>query len=313
MSTSQGQVLSISDAGSTALSTTNVQSEATAAFSQALDTASITPISDEKVKNILFIGQDHTEDEDQSGAGSLILLSIDFRNSMVSMVSIMRNMYVAIPGQENSWLNQAYISGGTSLLDDSMKTNLGIQIDGNVEVSLDEFISSMAQLGDLDIELDQAEADYLNTSDWAKEQAASLGTTTDGWNLAAGSNSLTPEQMRIFSRIGHIENSSKERTDRQRMVMIAVFEKLKKTYSTEDAVSMIDQALSNATTDMDDDTLLNYIYSLIVYQLPLYSDHSFRVPLEGTYTNETLSGGTEVQVPDLKANADRLRGVMYAS
>ena len=48
------------------------------------------------------------------------------------------------------------------LLDEVIEENLGVHIDGNVEVDFDGFMESLSVLGNLDIELNATEAKYLN-------------------------------------------------------------------------------------------------------------------------------------------------------
>ena len=140
------------------------------------------------------------------------------------MSSVMRDLYVPIPGYSDNRINAAYQFGGMTLLDQVMEESLGIHIDGNIEVDFSGFINSLSAVGNLDIELNEAEAEYLNTHVSWVEQAGASG---EGWSLKAGVNSMTPEQVLAYSRIRYVGNSDWERTDRQRRVLIAAFDKVK--------------------------------------------------------------------------------------
>lgn len=133
----------------------------------------------------------------------------------------MRDLYVPIPGYKDNRINAAYQFGGMELLDEVIEENLGVHIDGNVEVDFDGFMESLSVLGNLDIELNATEAKYLNAHSDLSE------TDENGWTLKEGVNSMTPAQLLAYSRTRFIGNSDWERTERQRKVLMAAYEKAK--------------------------------------------------------------------------------------
>ena len=119
-------------------------------------------IKDKKVKNFLLIGQDRREDEDeQQRSDSMIICSMNMRTRKITLVSLMRDMYVPIPGYQSNRINASYALGGMKLLDETIEKNFGIHIDGNVEVDFAGFIDSMSEIGGLEMELTQEEAAQL--------------------------------------------------------------------------------------------------------------------------------------------------------
>lgn len=67
----------------------------------------------EGVVNVLLVGQD-SRDGERSNSDTMIILSINRNLNQISMVSLMRDIYVQIPGYENNKLNAAYLLGGAS-------------------------------------------------------------------------------------------------------------------------------------------------------------------------------------------------------
>lgn len=65
------------------------------------------------------------------------------------------------------------------------------------------------------------EAKYLNAHSDLSE------TDENGWTLKKGVNSMTPAQLLAYSRTRFIGNSDWERTERQRKVLMAAYEKAK--------------------------------------------------------------------------------------
>ena len=152
----------------------------------------------------------------------------------------------------------------------------------------------MAEVGNIDMQLNEEEAKYLNDA--------------NGWNLQAGYNSLTPEQALAFSRVRYVGHSDWERTDRQRRVIISAFNNVK-GLSIPELISLTDRIFPNVTTDMTNSKILGYVYTVVTNKMTTIDSN--RLPAEGTYTCETLRKGMEVLVPDLKANAECLKEYIY--
>ncbi len=257
----------------------------------------INVMQDKDVSNILLIGQDARSGEGRARSDSMIICSINKKTNEITLTSIMRDMYVPIPGYSDNRINAAYQFGGMPLLDQVIEESLGVHIDGNVEVNFEGFIGAFTEIGNLDIELYQAEADHLN-----KQNSA--------WHLTEGVNSLTPEQALAYSRIRYVGNSDWERTDRQRKVLTAAFNKLQGS-DLFTLLDMADKIFPYLTTDMDNMQILGYVYTVVTSGMSL--GESYRLPAEGTYTCETLRAGMEVLVPDLNANSQQLQEYIYGS
>lgn len=256
--------------------------------------ADIEVMKDKDVSNILLIGQDRREEQGRQRSDSMIICSLNKKTNKIILTSVMRDMYVPIPGYSDNRINAAYQFGGMELLDRVMEESLGVHIDANVEVDFEGFINCMAEIGNIDMQLNEEEAKYLNDA--------------NGWNLQAGYNSLTPEQALAFSRVRYVGHSDWERTDRQRRVIISAFNNVK-GLSIPELISLADRIFPNVTTDMTNSEILGYVYTVVTNKMTTIDSN--RLPAEGTYTCETLRKGMEVLVPDLKANAECLKEYIY--
>lgn len=273
----------------------------------AWDDVDIDVMRDKDIINILLIGQDRREGQGRQRSDTMIICSLNKRTNKIILSSVMRDLYVPIPGYSDNRINAAYQFGGMPLLDQVMEESLGIHIDGNVEVDFEGFIGALTQVGNLDIELSEAEANYLNTNEsWV----AQAGTDSSDWDLHAGVNSMTPDQVLAYSRIRYVGNSDWERTDRQRRVVMAAFNKVKDG-GLADLLDLADRILPYLTTDMTNTQILGYVYT--VFTSGMRKMESYRIPVEGTYSCQTLSYGMEVLVPDLNANAMYLQEYIYGS
>ena len=258
----------------------------------------------DEIKNILLIGQDAREGEERQRSDTMIICSINTKEDKVTLVSLMRDMYVPIPGYSNNRINAAYAFGGMSLLDEVIEEDFGIPIDGNVEVDFEGFVSAMEVIDGIDIELTAEEAGYLSAGGWEDQgENANDGT----WELHEGMNTLTPPQALAFSRIRMIGNSDWERTERQRRVLMAAFDKLSSS-STAKLLSVADKILPYITTDLTNSELLSYVKTLSVAGITEID--SYRLPVDGHYSSESISG-MSVLVPDLVENSELLKQYIY--
>lgn len=269
------------------------------------DNVDVNVMRDEDIINILLIGQDRREGQGRQRSDTMIICSLNKKTNKIILSSVMRDLYVPIPGYSDNRINASYQFGGMPLLDQVIEESLGIHIDGNIEVDFEGFIEALSFVGNLDIELNEAEANYLNSSN---KWVAQAGTDSVGWNLKAGMNSLTPEQALAYSRIRYVGNSDWERTDRQRRVVMAAFNKVK-DQSLGDLLDLADNILPSLTTDMTNMEILGLVYT--IFTSGMTEMESYRIPVEGTYTCETLSVGMEVLVPDLNANSKYLQEYIY--
>ncbi|MBQ9064266.1 MAG: LCP family protein [Blautia sp.] len=258
------------------------------------------------ITNIMLIGQDRRPGEDRARSDSMILCSMNESTGQIVMVSLMRDMYIPIPGYGNNRINASYAFGGMPLLDQTVEDNFGIHLDGNVEVDFEGFMSLIDKIGGVEIELSAEEAEYLNSNNTGLVN----GVTTERWNLTPGVNVLNAQEALAYARTRFIGNSDWERTDRQRTVIASMTAKLKSLDPISQA-SFIHSALSCITTDLTIPQMLSYAFTVVSSGMKL-ADESFRLPVEGTYSSESIDG-MSVLVPDTAANAAYLKQFIGAA
>lgn len=270
--------------------------------------SNIDVMDSDDVKNILLIGQDKRSDQKtRTRSDTMIIASINTKTNKITMVSLMRDMYVPIPGYSANRINAAYVFGGMSLLDQVIKEDFGITIDGNVVVDFDGFLETMTKIGKLDIELTEDEANYMNANE-GLGSAEDDASVTEAWGLTAGVNSLTPEQALTYSRMRYVGNSDWERTERQRKLLMAVFKKAQKSSVTK-ILSMVSDLIPYFETDLSNKEILKYVKTVFSGNLEL-NYKSYRIPVDGGYSSQTISG-MAVLVPDLEMNSAYLQHYLY--
>ena len=256
------------------------------------------------IKSILLIGQDKQGDQTRQRSDSMILATLDKDQGTISLTSFMRDLYVAIPGYSSTRINAAYAYGGMELLDETLEENFGVQIDGNVEVDFEVFKVLVDKVGGIDLELTQAEADYICGRDQSVLYPQPLRTD---WNLQEGVNHLDGEQALIHARNRSIGNSDYRRTERQQDVLKAAFAKIKDLNVLEIG-GLIKDVLPLVTTDLSLWDMTGY--AMDVMSIGTDEIQSYRIPEDGSYTPQTIDG-MQVLVPDLEQNREYLQQILY--
>lgn len=252
-----------------------------------VDWDKVNVFSDPNVKNILLIGQDRRPGERRARSDSMIICSLNEKTGVITLVSLMRDMYVPIPGYSDNRINAAYAFGGMTLLNQVIKEDFGIIIDGNVEVDFNGFMEVMGMIAPLNIELNSAEAAYMH--------------------LPSGVNALNAQQLLTYARVRSIGASDYERTDRQRRVLTAAFNKMRSLSVTE-IYNVVNAALPCVTTDMSNLQIMGYVSTVIAKGVVIGGN--YRLPASGTYSDQVIRG-MMVLVPDLPTNSRILQRYLY--
>jgi len=263
--------------------------------------------SGDDVLNVLLIGQDRRSvDQGRSRSDVIILCTVNKPAKTLTITSFMRDMYVQIPGYEDNRINVPYVLGGMDLLDRTLSTNFGVEVDGNIEVDFYGFIGIIDLMGGIEMELTQEEANYMNLNySWDVDDGKSKV-----WNLREGVNQLTGSQALSYARMRYVGNGDYQRTERQRKVLSALVEKAKELSITELNLLM-QHALPMITTDMENQEILNYALELFP-MLPELTVSTLRIPADGAYQS-TYVREMAVLLPNLAKNRALLEDVMTVS
>lgn len=270
------------------------------------DTENIDVMEDNDIKNILLIGQDARSGESGQRSDSMILCSINTKEKKIKLVTLMRDMYVQIPGYQANKLNAAYALGGMELLDTTIEQNFGVNIDGNVEVDFDGFLEALTEVGDLDIELTYDEATYMNANE-GLGSADDNAEVNEAWGLKEGVNTLKPEQVLCYARMRYVGNSDWDRTERQKKVIMAAYKKVQDLSATK-LLSLASKIFPCITTDLSNSELLSYVKTLSVNHITTIE--TYRLPVDGTFTEGQIEG-MSVLVPNLYLNSAYLQNYLY--
>lgn len=269
-------------------------------------------MKDGDIKNILIVGQDRREENKaEMRSDSMMIFSINTVTDEINLVSLMRDMYLPCADGKDGMINMTYLNGGAELLSQTIEMNFGVHIDNYIETDFWRFMELYDHIGPVDIELTAEEATYLNDmSHNSRVKYYDYGDTKPVWTLYAGVNALDPEQMLSFCRIRQNIGGDWARTDRQRRAITATYQKLN-SMSYAGLIRTIQENGHYLNTDMDIYDMLGYFYWL--KKNDITKINSYRIPLDGTYSQEIREGDLQVLIPQIEANQQAMQQYIFGN
>jgi len=115
--------------------------------------------------NVLLLGID-TRGEEKARTDTIMIAQYDPKNETAKLVSLMRDIYVEIPGYQNYKINTAYFLGGPELLRQTILHNFGIDLHYYAIVDFKGFetlIDTLAPNG-IEIEVEKEMSEYIDVT-----------------------------------------------------------------------------------------------------------------------------------------------------
>lgn len=248
------------------------------------------------VRNILLVGVDARPGETKSRSDTMLILTIDGNSNEIRLTSLMRDMYVAIPGHGNNRINAAWVYGEADLLLATIEENFGLQIEEYVAVDLRVLIDVIDLLGGLTLTVEtKSQMNAINgVIDAYNYQFKEK--TNDGLLTKTGEQLMNGKQVQAYARYRKID-SDVQRTARQREVLNKLFDKLQ-TKSIFELTKIASTVLERIETNLT----LSDIVSLIpvVYGMKDAGFEQLNIPADASYQSKTVRG-MAVLVPDMEA------------
>lgn len=248
-----------------------------------------------EMQNILLLGIDARPGESTGRSDTMIILTVDADANIIRMVSLMRDLYVEIPGYKNNRLNAAYVYGGADLLMETIKVNFGIEVDCYVGVNFSMLADLIDQIGGLELNVEsEYYMDRINAV--IKCDNAVLGINkNDGLLTEPGLQMMTGKQAQAYARYRYgTSDGDFGRTQRQREVILKILEKLRSKTLIE-LFKLAGDNIDKVYTNLSIDQIIELAPAAL--QLENADVRQMRVPMDGGYNSQTISG-MSVLVPD---------------
>ena len=261
------------------------------------------------VTNVLLIGTDSRNAEERGRSDTMIIASINSKTDEISLISLMRDCYVEIPGYGWNKLNASYTFGGADLLMDTIEHNFGIAVEDYVAVNFVSVANIVDAVGGIDIDISDAEAGEINNILRNEVNAIMGDNTLDDLLNGGGKIHLNGKQALSYARIRYIGNADFERTERQRKVIELIMDKVK-SINPSTLTNVASSVLPGVETNMSTAEL--YALSLRAPFIVDYERQQLRVPAEGTYYGQMMDCGDSLIV-DFNANYRLICDNVYTS
>ena len=261
----------------------------------------------DNVVNILLIGIDGRSKEMEKGTqhGDVqIIVSINKDEGTIKLTSVLRDLYVTIPGYKSkNRINVAYSRGGGQLAMRTMNNLLELNIQHYVVINFYGLASIIDELGGIDIELTKQEAGAINT--YLRKHPPKYDNQGKDYKRVPlekknGVQHLDGIQAVMYARLRSIDNDFM-RTERQRHLLELLLGKvLDGGLDMNKLLGLLETCLPYAETNMSAKDMLNLAMGVLKSDIltrlsngePLLEQN--RIPMDGTWKYYTTSGGASV-------------------
>lgn len=256
-----------------------------------------------EMRNLLLIGIDARPGEETGRSDTMMIVTLDPDGNVIKLTSIMRDLYVEIPGYKNNRINAAYVFGGPELLMKTIEVNFGVHIENYIAVNFSMLGSLIDAIGGLTLTV---ESDYYmdRINAVIKMDNKVLGIDIDdGLLTQSGEQLMTGKQAQAYARYRYgTKDGDFGRTARQREVITKIFDKLS-SMTALDLMRLVVNNASDVYTNLSVSELASFAPVLI--SMKDAEIEEFRLPVDGGYKSRTISG-MSVLVPDRTKNMDAL-------
>ena len=262
--------------------------------------------SDSDVFNILLIGTDERTAEFNTNArgDACLLLSLNKASGTMHLVSFERGMGVPIlegeyEGQYD-WLTHTFRYGGADLMMKEIQECFKVDVTHYIRVNFNTFVDGINALGGVNIELTQAEADYINRAESEKNHIQ---------HVSVGKNHLNGATALYYARCRKID-SDWFRIGRQRTVIQAALDQVS-DLSLLEINDLLDTILPLIQTNLTNGEIFG-----LVLNMPQFLEKKLEqatIPLENTYGSMKGMGGRSLYSVDFEANAKALQEMLYGA
>ncbi|HEX6780704.1 MAG TPA: LCP family protein [Solirubrobacterales bacterium] len=240
-------------------------------------------------QTFLVIGSDKraNEAEDPGRSDTTMLIRLDPDKSLISMMSIPRDLKVEIPGYGTGKFNEAYAYGGTKLTLQTVKDLTDLPINHVVNVDFLGFAQGVYAIGCVYVDIDRR---YYHSNAESAEQYAEINVQP-GYQLMCGKQALD------YVRYRHTDTDI-VRSARQQDFLSAARARISVTDVFFDQGELIEAFTDYTTSDISDGkTLLEVLKLLVALSNSTINEVNFPAELGPSYVY-TTPGAVEEAVQE---------------
>jgi LCP family protein required for cell wall assembly len=219
--------------------------------------------------NILLLGVDKRKGQTQSNSDTMIIAQYNPENKSVKMVSLMRDMFVDVPGYDGrKKMNASFFLGGPELVRQTIKQNFDIDVQYYAMIDFKGFEKV----------IDALEPDGVEVN---VEKAMSKNI---GVSLKPGLQKLNGKELLGYARFRHDADSDFGRVKRQQKVIEIVLDNVMSANGILKAPKLLGTIQPYIQTNLGSVERLSLAKDLLLHQPKITKTLS--LPVKGTYTDE---------------------------
>ena len=238
--------------------------------------------------NVLLLGSD-SRGEEEARTDTIMIAHYNPKTHQVKLISLMRDMYVTVPGYSQQKLNAAFAYGGPELLRETIKGNLGIDLHYYATIDFQGFEKAVDLLVPNGIEVD---IPY--------EMSDGIGMT-----LEKGKQQLHGNELLGYVRFRQDRLSDFGRVQRQQEVISKLMEEAVGLHSVVKLPELLDLLHTYIDTNIDTSTLLAIGKDILTNKNG--EIETLRIPEDGSFENKRYEEHGEVLETDLPQNKEAIK------
>lgn len=260
-------------------------------------------VEQEGYTTIALFGGDSREGQLEAGthADTIIVASIDNETKEIKLISVYRDTLVQESDGELKKANNAYFQGGPQEAINMLNRNLDLDIEHYVTVDFKALADTIDLLGGIEVDVSEDEATEVNR--YIAETA--MVAEKDAVFISGGTQTLDGVQAVTYARIRKNVGGDYARTERQRLVIQKVVEKVKQT-DLATVNHIIDKVFPQVSTSFTLGELVKLAAGVMQYELGETSGFPFE------HADASVEGVGSVVAPlGFKENVEELHAFLY--
>ncbi len=256
--------------------------------------------------NVALFGVDSREGDLAEGTRTdcIIVGSLNNKTKEIKMASIYRDTLLDIKDGELQKCNAAYSFGGPEQAINMLNKNLDLDIQKYITVDFSVVAEVIDSLGGVEIDVKDEEVQYINK--YIDETGAVAGKEVH-YVEQGGVQTLDGVQATTYARIRSTAGGDFTRTERQRLVIEKMVDKLKSS-NLATINDIVDKVLPSISTNFTTTEILSYAKDFAKYILGDNTGFPF------DKTTDTISGLGSIVIPvTLADNVQKLHEFLYGT
>lgn len=252
--------------------------------------------------NIMLIGMDRRDDSWEGNSDTMMLVSVNEEKEQISIISMMRDMGVNIPGIGVRKMNAANANGGAELVLETVQANFDVDVERYASVDFEDLIAIVDAVGGVELTMSDEEAEQVNNEVTYLCGLQELDPTS--YYLPGGGTYLCNGMQAVnYARIRFVGNSDYERTERQRTLVTGILEKVK-GLDAANLLKLTQEILENVEHNIPISEWMQLVWK--AEEMLQYEIVTDRIPYDGLFYSEG-----ELLMPEWDATLERLYATLY--